>query len=141
MNWLFRKDDILKSRKDNTNLAKLGKWIINVDNSNKSSNDRYRAPGIVIKTKGKTIPEVVKHIENCEPSNFIYVKKNEGKKDDFPYERLSIQDMENATVPSELAIKQPVVKELISDGITTTKTHVRIIIKTYRKWLRMQESN
>lgn len=108
MNWLFRKNDIMKASKDG--LSKIGKMMISSDSLQKFGapvTDRYRPPGIILKrTKTKGIGEVMKYVENCEPCASVFIKKDSDKKDEpGQYEKKSIQEMTKAYIPSDIAGK------------------------------------
>ncbi len=117
MNWLFRKNEILRASRDAAGgMARFGKMVLGSDDGflapgnsatagdrEKIPIDKFRPPGIIKHGKGRTNADILKYVENCETSNFVFVKKPEGKKEDLGYERRNVAEMETAYIPSDIA--------------------------------------
>ena len=131
MNWLFRKDDIMKASKDGSNMSKLGKMVVN-DTTSKSAftPDRYRPPGIVVKkSKSKVNGDILKYVENCEPCSSVFVRKILDKKEDTgQYDKRSIQEMEAAYLPSDIATKNKIQTKGLAEKNFTVKTMVNLFV-------------
>lgn len=149
MNWMFRKDEIVKAAKKDKKkslptMGILGDTITRSDTTQRQNIEKYRPPGLVSSTKGIN-PEILKYVGNCEPCDMLFYvknkekekiseksfKKNEEEKVEGLYDKAQIpQDWNKLMLPSDMpgAKGGNIGKEIKEEKEALAKVRVHIFI-------------